>query len=317
MNDILVTARVATTFAVDGSFDSGSMRAHLQRMVDARIGVLLASCGSGEGGALSRDELIELYAIGVEVCKGKVLVASNQPEKYTARASIDEARLAMAAGVDFCNIYGPYGLHGYRPTDAEYRRYFDRILGELDYPISLCPHSSLGYSPKPSVLAGIANDYPQVRAVILSGVVGDGYFVEFTDALTRAVDVIVRYDGGFHTLGLGSVGIDVQEANFVPETTRRYVDSYARGDWSDALAAYADLKRITKICEKYKPSSARWIKMALRAFRLPGGEGGLREPYLMPDDEAMAQLVDALLALGNPEIDRMAAGAGLLAVRGA
>ena len=311
MSGIVITARAATAFAPSGELDEEAMRAHLQRLVDSGIGVLLASCGSGEGGALSREELGRVYTLGVDVCRGKVPVGANQPEQFTARKTIEHARIAISAGVDFCNVYGPYGLHGYRPTDAEYLRYFDRVLGEIDFPVSLCPHASLGYSPKPAVLAAIAHRYPQVVMIIVSGVVGDAYYVELRDALTRPVDVIVRYDGGFHPLGLGARGIDVQEANFVPRTVRRYVDGFEAGDVRDSLAAYADLKRITKICDRWKPSSARWIKMALKAFRLPGGDGGLREPYLMPDDDEIAQFVAELLALHNPEIDEMATVAGL------
>jgi dihydrodipicolinate synthase/N-acetylneuraminate lyase len=308
--DIVITARSATTFTASGALDEDAMGAHLQRLVDQRIGVLLASCGSGEGGSLTREELSRVYEIGVSVCKGKVLVGSNQPEKFTARESIEQAHLAVDAGVDLVNIYGPYGLHGYRPTDEEYRRYFDRVLAEIRHPVSLCPHASLGYSPKPSVLAGIADAYPQVRTVILSGIVGDAYLVELLDALHRDVEIIVRYDGAFNTLGMGATGIDVQEANFVPATVRHYVDAYQDGRFPAALESYAALKRLTKINERWKPSSARWIKMALRVFRLPGGDGGLREPYLMPDPAELDRFRSSVLALGIPEIDAMARAAG-------
>ena len=311
MPGITVTARVATTFAPTGELDENAFRHHLQRFVDARVGVLLASCGSGEGGALNHDELRRIYAIGVEVCHGKVLVGSNQPEQFTARASIEQALIAIDAGVDLVNIYGPYGLHGYKPTDTEYLRYFDRVLGEVHHPVSLCPHASLGYSPSPWVLAAIANKYSQVEKIILSGISGDSYFVELIDALRRDVDVYVRYDGALNTLGLGAAGIDVQEANFVPATVRQYVDFYEAGRTADALAVYADLKRITKINERWKPSSARWIKMALKTFKLPGGEGGLREPYLMPDESELAAFAEAMLALDVPEINDMAKAAGI------
>jgi dihydrodipicolinate synthase/N-acetylneuraminate lyase len=311
MPGLVVTARVATTFDPSGALDEEAFRQHLQRFVDERIGVLLASCGSGEGGTLTRDELRRVYRIGVEVCKGRVLVCSNQPEQFTAQASIEQAQLAIEAGVDFANIYGPYGLHGYRPTDEEYLRYFDRILAEVRHPISLCPHASLGYSPKPTVLAAIANKYPQVQAIILSGIAGDAYFVELKDALVHDIDIYVRYDGAFNTLGMGAAGIDVQEANFVPATVRRYVDLYQAGRTEESLEVYADLKRLTKINERWKPSSARWIKMALKAFKLPGGEGGLREPYLMPAEHEIRLFIDAVLALDIPEVNDMARRAGI------
>ncbi|HEY2793583.1 MAG TPA: dihydrodipicolinate synthase family protein, partial [Micromonosporaceae bacterium] len=227
------------------------------------------------------------------------------------RNSIEHAQLAIGAGVDLVNIYGPYGLHGYRPTDQEYLRYFDRILAEISHPVSLCPHASLGYSPKPTVLAAIADKYPQVRTIILSGITGDAYLVELLDAVHRDIEIIVRYDGAFNTLGLGAHGIDVQEANFVPATVRHYIDAYQDGRFSAALESYAALKRLTKINERWRPSSARWIKMALKVFRLPGGDGGVREPYLMPDRAERELFTTSVLALGIPEIDEMARAAGL------
>lgn len=311
MPALTITARTATPFTVSGELDEDALRGHLQRMVDSGIGVLLASCGSGEGGSLNRHELRRVYEIGVEVCKGRVLVASNQPEQFTAAGSIEQARLAVDAGVDLLNIYGPFGLHGYRPTDAEYLRYFDRILTEVRYPVSLCPHASLGYSPKPWVLAAIADKYPQVSAIILSGITGDGFYVELRDALRRELDVYVRYDGAFNAFAMGAQGLDVQEANFVPRTVRRYVDLYEAGQTAQAAEVYADLKRLTKINEQWKPSSARWIKMALRAFGLPGGEGGLREPYLMPADSELERFVSEVCALQIDEITDLARHAGL------
>ncbi len=312
MRDIAVTARIATTFTKSGELDENAFRHQLERFVDARIMPLIASCGSGEGGALTKEEISTIYRIGVETCKGEVLVGSNQPEQYTAKLSIEQAKIAIAAGVDLVNIYGPFGLHGYRPTDNEYLVYFDHVLAEINYPVSLCPHASLGYSPKPWVLAAIADKYPQVAAIILSGVPGDSYFVDLKAALKRNdVDVYVRYDGSFNTFGMGAFGTDVQEANLIPRTVRSYVDLYAAGKYDEALDTYAKLKMVTKINDKWKPSSARWIKMALRGFKLPGGEGGVRPPYILPGEKDIQQYVSELMTVGLPEIQDMAKAAGL------
>ena len=56
---------------------------------------------------------------------------------------------------------------------------------------------------------------------------------------------------------------------------------------------------------------ARWQKMALKVFKLPGGEGGLRKPYLMPSDAEVERFTTGLLALGLTEIDELARAAGL------
>jgi dihydrodipicolinate synthase/N-acetylneuraminate lyase len=83
--------------------------------VENRIGVYLASGGSGEGHVLSIDELRRVYAIGVEVCRGRVPVYTNPPEQHTAEATLQHSLIAVDAGVELVNIYGPAGLHGYLP----------------------------------------------------------------------------------------------------------------------------------------------------------------------------------------------------------
>src|SRR5258708_4934801 len=112
MRTITHSVRTATTFARGGAFDEEAFRAHLSRFVDAGIGVYLASGGSGEGHTLTRDELRDVYRVGVDVCKGKVPVYANQPEQYSARFTIEHAHVAIEAGVDAVNIYGPVGSHG-------------------------------------------------------------------------------------------------------------------------------------------------------------------------------------------------------------
>jgi hypothetical protein len=49
----------------------------------------------------------------------------------------------------------------------------------------------------------------------------------------------------------------------------------------------------------------------MQILRLPGWEGGLRKPYLMPPDDEMRDFAGALLRLRVPEIDAMARAAGL------
>ena len=66
--------RTATTFTPDGELDEDALRQFLQRFVNAKLGIYLASGGSGEGHALSLDEIRRVYEIGVEVCRGKVAV---------------------------------------------------------------------------------------------------------------------------------------------------------------------------------------------------------------------------------------------------
>ena len=47
------------------------------------------------------------------------------------------------------------------------------------------------------------------------------------------------------------------------------------------LEGLADLKRDNRYVSKCNPAIPRWIEMAMKVLKLPGGEGGLREAYRM------------------------------------
>jgi hypothetical protein len=51
--------------------------------------------------------------------------------------------------------------------------------------------------------------------------------------------------------------------------------------------------------------------MCLRVLKLPGGDGGVRMPYLMPSDDEVEKFGQGLLALHIPELDELAQSAGL------
>jgi 4-hydroxy-tetrahydrodipicolinate synthase len=311
MSQTALVVRSATTFAKDGSLDEDAMRRFLQRFVDSRIGLSLASGGSGEGHALTRDEIRRIYEIGVEVGKGKVPVHSNQPQEHTALASIEQAKVAIAAGVDAVSIYGPAGFHGYRSTDEEYLHYFDQVLGEISYPVALNPNPIAGYSPPAAVIARICNKYPQVETIYLSGISDDGYTMALRDLVTRDdLNIWVTTTGSVNTLGLGANGI-IASANFVPKTYRQYADLYDAGKFTELAGVYEQLRRAAKLCEPWKYSSPRVHKMIMKVFELPGGEGGVREPHLDYGPDVVAAFTQGALALPVPEVQEMARTAGL------
>jgi hypothetical protein len=50
----------------------------------------------------------------------------------------------------------------------------------------------------------------------------------------------------------------------------------------------------------------------MKIFKLPGADGGLREPYLMPSDSVIEEFARQALALNIPEINELGRAAGLL-----
>src|SRR6201999_2935562 len=120
----LMFSMVVTPMDKEGRLDEDGIRAHLQRMVDAGVGVYLGSGGSGEGHALEIDELARLYQLGAEVCKGKVPVYCNPPESRTADEMQRKANAAMDAGVDLVQFYQLDAGHGRQPPLSEQEMYY-------------------------------------------------------------------------------------------------------------------------------------------------------------------------------------------------
>ena len=80
---------------------------------------------------------------------------------------------------------------------------------------------------------------------------------------------------------------------------------------SELGRVYAQLVRFNDYVGQWYPSVARAIKMGMRLLKLPGGEGGLREPYRMPPEEEYQAFASGLLSSGIPEIEEQARAPGI------
>jgi 4-hydroxy-tetrahydrodipicolinate synthase len=310
MSKIPLLCRTTTPFGADGSFDEQVIRKFLQRAVKSHIGAYLGSGGSGEGHALLPDELSRLYKIGVQVCGGKVPVNANPPEQHTARATIVQTQRAVDAGVEVVNVYGPASWHGFKPTDGEFFAYYDEVLSAIKHPLAIAPNPVIGYIPTAKSMAEVARRHKHVVAINLSGL-GMPYFVQLKDALTRPVDIYVPIDGFVEMYKLGAKGLVAAEANIIPKTFRRFLDLCKADRLDEMVVEYTYISRFISHVRRWQSSTPRWQKMAMKLLNLPGGEGGLREPYRMPDEAEQKQFLDGLLALHIPEVSDLAKAAGL------
>lgn len=296
-----IICRTATTFTSDGALDLAAQEEFLARMVDSGIGIYLASAGAGEGHALRRDEVRELYLLGVSAGHGRVPVGANPPEAHTARAAIEHLQLAVTCGVDVVNVYGPAGWHGYHPTDEEYASFYDDVFREVSHPTALSPNPAIGYAPSAAVVARICAKYHQVVAVNLGGL-DDAYFRALQAALTRPVDLYMPFDGSLESLHAGAAGILGAAANILPRTVRDYVDRFAVNDMAGLDYSYSDLRRFGRYVKGLRGTSARWIKMCMAVLDLPGGAGGLRVPYRMSPAKELGRFAAGLRSLDIAEI---------------
>lgn len=301
----------ATTFTKSGEIDEDAFREFLQRFIDANIGVYLGSGGGGEGHALSMAELRRVYEIGVRECKGRIPVHANPPEQHTARLAREHVALAIEAGIEVVHLYHLPGWHGMRPTDAEIIAYYESVFSSTKHPMTISVNPSMGYTPKASLIAQICRKFPHIVAAKLSSV-SDAYLVDLMDMVDRQMSFYVQPAGSVNALALGVDGIFSTEANIVPKTLRRYLNLYQENNFTEMAKAYADLRKFDQYVRKWNPSIPRWIKMSMKVLKLPGGEGGPREPYRLPPADELHRFTDGLLKLNIPEIDEQARVAGLI-----
>ena len=307
----------ATTFSKTGELDEEAFRRFLRRIIDAKVGIFFGSGGCGEGHALTMDELRRVYQIGSEECRGKVPAQANLPDEHTARATLEHAQIAIEAGIDVIHLSTLEGRHWMRPTDPELVAYFDDLLSVIKHPVALAVNRQVaGYAPKAEVIADICRRYPQIIGLRLSTTTLSGphdpYITELKRLIDRDIDCFVQLPASLNALTMGATGVFGAEANIIPKTFRRYVDLYNAKKFDELGIIYADLMRFTQCFTKwFQFGSPRWVKTAMRAFKLPGGEGGLRKPYLMPPDDVVQKYTEDLLRLGIPEIDELARTAGL------
>jgi 4-hydroxy-tetrahydrodipicolinate synthase len=315
-SDVRIISRNCTTFSTDGRFDEGAYRASLRRFASTRIDVYVASGGSGEANALTRDELRSIYRSAVDECKGTIAVNANIPEVRTAAEALELAAIAIDENVDLVNMYGPVSVHGYVPNDRELVAYFATVLEAISLPVAVAPNPIQGYEIKPALVADLVNHYEQVTTINLAGVRGDEYFLELVELLQRDVEINVPLLGSLQQLYLGATGVVSNLANVIPNTVRRFVDLFNAGELKELSTIYAQLDRFHRYCNTTAMRGPRWEKAALKVLRLPGGEGGVRPPYLLPPDEELERWARGLTTLGIPELEELARAAGLLAPTG-
>jgi 4-hydroxy-tetrahydrodipicolinate synthase len=300
--DMLTMA--ATPFTPDGKIDEGGLRAHLQRLVNANNGVYLAGGGAGEGHALSPEELRRVCEIGVEECKGKVPTYCNPREGRSAEDVYRYAREAVAAGVDMVQIYQVEAGHGMHPTPIEQNAYFRELLEAIDYPVAISIHHKAGFHPSPEFLATLKKYFPQIQAINVMGM-PVSFFVELRDVMPTDV----RLYTGAHSLGqwlaLGASGCLQAEGNIIPKSCRALIDTWALSDIQGFSRHTEFFVRFSMIVNKWAPSTARWVKMALRVLDLPGGKGPLRLPYIMPEPDEQQRMLHAFKQLGVREVERL------------
>jgi 4-hydroxy-tetrahydrodipicolinate synthase len=303
-DEVTVYTMMATPFQDDGSLDLDGFAELLDTMAKANIGVYLGSGGAGEGHALSLGELHELYRVGVATCKGRVPVAANPREPRTAQQMLELATIAAEEGVDLVQLYSLDAGHGMKPTTAELNCYYRFLLDRIESPIAISVHAYYPYPVPPTFLGELCADYSQIEAINV--IMPMAYFLETRDVLQdlgREVRLYTSMMSFAEGLYAGSYGVQSAEPNLIPYTMRRFADAVLSGDTATTAELFVFIYNFMRVCNRWAPSTARWLKMGLKVLDLPGRNGVLREPYLLPGEDQLTSMREAFDALSVVEIE--------------
>lgn len=120
-----------TPFNEDQTINEQLFREHLRFLLSSNVGGISIGGSTGEGHALSVDELHRLITIGREEIPTNVPIVAGIIRDYTKEV-ISYAEVAKEAGADYLMITP---VHYFRPDDAAHYAFFKEISDAVDMPI--------------------------------------------------------------------------------------------------------------------------------------------------------------------------------------
>ena len=266
-----------TPFDRAGALDEARLRAHLQFLAEGRVGVYVASQGSGEGDLLSFAEKVTVYRIAAEELRGRVPVVAAGIGLAASTATTRALALAAeSAGVDAVQVIGPRP-GPLRLREDELEAHFRTVIEAVHCDVHLSNNTALaGYELPIALVERLVDDYAQIRVVNVSDprvAELSKYVFQLVDRFGGRLEVragMVREIVAMHALG--ARGVLSFEPNVAPRVVRDAWDSLGTG----ATGSVETLLRLNAALAR--GGNPRSLKAALT---LIGRDGGyLRAPYL-------------------------------------
>jgi 4-hydroxy-tetrahydrodipicolinate synthase len=297
---------VVTPFRDDGSVDDGAFRRNIDILLEkGATGFVIGGC-TGEFWAMTAEERLKLYALGVKAVAGRgtVIVGAGA---IVARDAIDLAKAAHDAGCDGALILPPYFV---KLTDDEIFAHYEAISRAVRIPIILynIPGNAVN-ALTPALVLRLA-DLDQVVAVKESSGDWNNYY-----ATAIAVQDRLRvFCGPSSVFGVAAVllGADGLIDCFPNVWAPGGLDLYyaaKEGRMEEARSLQETGRKLTDLFTSQGRTLYPATKAAMELLGLPGGK--LRAPLQPLSKEQIDGLARGLVELGvlnaAPERRRLSA----------
>ena len=274
----------------DGGVNEGVLRElvrfHLREGTDA----LVVNGSTGEATTMSPDEQLQAARVVVDEAGKKVPVIVGCGGSDTAAVS-KLAASARAAGADAVLVSPPpYNKPPQRGIVAHYRRVMD--AADLPCIVYNVPGRT-ACNILPETVETLAED---ARVVGVKEASGD--ISQVAELCRRVADRVAVYSGNddqvVPLMALGGVGVISVLANVAPADTSRMAKAFLAGDVAESRRLQLGLLPLIRAL--FSEPNPMPVKAAVRLLGFDVGP--LRLPLVDPTDAVMAELREAMTALG-------------------
>ena len=256
---------MTTPFSAAGEIDEAAFRAEARFLLAAGVHGLAVAGSTGEGHALSTDEVCRLTAMAVEEADGRVPIVAGIIVDSTAQA-IERGRAAAEAGAAALQVTPVHYL--FRPDDAHMKEHFREMADAVAPPIiiyNVVPWTYLS----PELLVEIMTDIPGVVGVKQSA----GDLKLFADLMATAPEgsrIMSAVDALMYpSFTLGAHGAVAAILTAAPRACVTLWDAVAAGDHPTALDLHLRLLALwNAMIDDNLPAA---VKAALDFQGLAGG----------------------------------------------
>ncbi len=256
---------MTTPFSAAGEIDEAAFRAEARFLLAAGVHGLAVAGSTGEGHALSTDEVCRLTAMAVEEADGRVPIVAGIIVDSTAQA-IERGRAAAEAGAAALQVTPVHYL--FRPDDAHMKEHFREMADAVASPIiiyNVVPWTYLS----PELLVEIMTDIPGVVGVKQSA----GDLKLFADLMATAPEgsrIMSAVDALMYpSFTLGAHGAVAAILTAAPRACVDLWDAVAAGDHPTALDLHLRLLALwNAMIDDNLPAA---VKAALDFQGLAGG----------------------------------------------
>lgn len=270
---------LVTPFTADGAVDTPALRKLIDHHVGAGSHGISVTGTTGEPGALTLDERLEMVDVAAEQVAGRLpFVPGTGTHQLPDTIAI--TRRAQAAGADAALVIVPYYA---RPTQEGLYRWYSEVAEAVDIPLLVYNiPSRTGVEIAPETIARLYRDVPQIIGMKEAS----PDFAHANFVMSACGPDFLLFSGlemlCYPLLAIGGAGFISVTANILPAEIGRLYDAFRAGSLEEARDLHYRLMGLNDvILTETNPTAVKWLMSeqgrigpALRAPLTPLSEAG-------------------------------------------